>query len=354
MKKSIKVISLTLILFAIVGLGTACSLSEVKDFVHGPVPGFETSPDRKQDSDNKPDPVISDEDTTIDLPSEDLVPLTQTPAIPIVLMPVASGSKVESNSKAVIDYSNTADGYVMVKWNKETTSNLFVQITGPDDVRYQYSILPDGNFNVLPLTGGNGSYTINVLEQTSDGRGALVVGTTVKVTLTDEFAPFLRPNQFVNFDEDSEVVKVAASLVSKEYSFPEKIAAVYNFVTSNIVYDTDFAQSVIDGAVSSYIPDLDSVLARGKGICFDYAAVMTAMLRSQGIPTKMVFGYADDVYHAWISVYSDETGWIDQVIFFDGESWMLMDPTFAAAAGSASSLQNFIGDGGVYTALLLY
>ena len=65
----------------------------------------------------------------------------------------------------------------------------------------------------------------------------------------------------------------------------------------------------------------------GKGICFDYASLMAALLRSQGIPTKLVVGYSGDAYHAWISVYLDEIGWVDKIIEFDGKSWSLIDPT---------------------------
>ena len=72
-------------------------------------------------------------------------------------------------------------------------------------------------------------------------------------------------------------------------------------------------------------------LSTGKGICFDYAALMTAMLRSQGIPTKLEIGYSGEVYHAWISTYIDEIGWVDNVIQFDGKSWSLIDPTLAAS-----------------------
>jgi hypothetical protein len=81
---------------------------------------------------------------------------------------------------------------------------------------------------------------------------------------------------------------------------------------------------------------------------------MTAMLRSQGIPTRLVFGYAGSVYHAWISVYSKEAGWIDDVVLFDGESWMLMDPTFAASANSAAELKAYIGDGHAYVMQFMY
>ena len=61
---------------------------------------------------------------------------------------------------------------------------------------------------------------------------------------------------------------------------------------------------------------------------------MAAMLRSQGIPCKLVVGFAGDVYHAWISVWSPDQGWVEGTIYFDGVDWQLMDPTFASTTGN--------------------
>ena len=98
---------------------------------------------------------------------------------------------------------------------------------------------------------------------------------------------------------------------------------------------------------------MDEILTSGTGICLDYAAVMAAMLRSQSIPTRLEVGYAKDAYHAWISVYTKETGWLNGIISFDGKTWTLMDPTFGANS-SESALKKFIGDGSNYTLQKLY
>jgi hypothetical protein len=74
---------------------------------------------------------------------------------------------------------------------------------------------------------------------------------------------------------------------------------------------------------------------------------MSAMLRSQQIPTRLEVGYAGEVYHAWISCYVDEIGWVDNIISFDGENWSLMDPTLAAN-NSSSAVEEYIGDGSNY------
>ena len=87
--------------------------------------------------------------------------------------------------------------------------------------------------------------------------------------------------------------------------------------------------------------------ASGKGICFDYAALMAAMLRSQRIPTKLQVGYAGEAYHAWISCYVDEIGWVDNMISFDGKDWSLMDPTLAAN-NDDDTVKDYIGDGSRY------
>ena len=121
------------------------------------------------------------------------------------------------------------------------------------------------------------------------------------------------------------------------------------YITDNITYDHNLAETVASG----YIPSVDSVLASGKGICFDYAAVMATMLRSQGIPTRLEVGYAGQAYHAWISTYVSDVGWIDGIIQFNGSSWTLMDPTFAANSDK-EAFEQFIGDGNNYVTLYKY
>ena len=105
---------------------------------------------------------------------------------------------------------------------------------------------------------------------------------------------------------------------------------------------------------SGYLPVLDTVLAKKTGICFDYAALMTGMLRSQGVPCKLVVGYAGTAYHAWISVWTKENGWVDGAIYFDGSTWQRMDPTFASSGKQSASIMAYIGDGSHYSAKYFY
>ena len=119
------------------------------------------------------------------------------------------------------------------------------------------------------------------------------------------------------------------------------MATVYDYVVTNLSYDYEKAATVKSG----YLPELDLVLEAKKGICFDYAALMTAMLRSQEVPCKLVVGYAGQTYHSWISVWTEENGWVDGAIFFDGQSWKRMDPTFASSQARSDEIMEFIENG---------
>lgn len=298
---------------------------------------------------------IVDEANTIDLADyigEDFekVALAGEAPISTTLMPVASGKTVLSNSKAEIDASNTADGYVMIRYKSSTDSKLKVIIECPSGVNYTYNLNGSTNFEVFPLSDGSGKYTIGIYKNVKDTSYSVEYKTSTEVKLKDEFAPFLLPNQYVNYTASSNVVAKAAELMAGKSTDLEKIEAVYNYVVKNFTYDKAKANSVQSG----YLPDLDAVLAAKKGICFDYAAVMAAMLRSQGIPCKLVVGNAGTAYHAWINTYSQTDGWLDGVIYFDGAQWKLMDPTFASSGNQSSSVMQFIGDGSNYAPKYLY
>lgn len=273
-----------------------------------------------------------------------------TPAVSSLILPEASGKTVKGNGKVTLDVSNTQDGYFMVKYLVNTSKKLKLIVACPDGVSYTYNITKIGDYETFPLSGGNGKYTMTVYENISGQQYSTVYSTSVTVKLSDEFAPFLAPNQYVYYTDKSKAVALASQLTANETTDVDRIKAVYNWVIGNISYDRELARTVQSG----YLPNLDQLLTSKKGICFDYASLMTAMLRSQGIPAKLVVGYSGKAYHAWINAYTKEDGWINGFIYFDGQSWKLMDPTFASSGNQSSAIMSYIGDGTNYQAKYLY
>ena len=263
---------------------------------------------------------------------------------PVVLTGQADGTVTYGSEGVTIDASHISEGYIMVSYTG-TNEKVKLQITGPDEVVYTYDL--HGDYETFPLTAGIGSYTVGVFENIEGTSYSTLFTQTIDVKIDDEFGPYLYANQYVNFNGDSKVVEKAEELSKPCNDDLEEIEQVYNYMISNFTYDYDKAESVQSG----YLPDVDVVLEAQTGICFDYAAIMAAMLRSQRIPTRLEVGYAGDVYHAWISTYIEEQGWVNGIIQFDGKNWELMDPTFAS---TSSKPEDFITNTDEYITKFVY
>ncbi|MCL2538817.1 MAG: transglutaminase-like domain-containing protein [Oscillospiraceae bacterium] len=289
----------------------------------------------------------------------DLNEIASRPAVPLKHYSVASGDFVQTSSEGEIDYSNVADGYVMVKYKGDSTAGITdvkVGITTPNKERgmYTYNLPQDGEFYTFPLTEGDGVYVVSIFKRREGNAFNHLLAVDLNVVMDDEFKPFLIPHQKIVFSSESLSVKLAAELTKETDGLLRKVESVYKYVIGNIRYDKDKAIAAGNGELQAYIPDNDQILRSKMGICYDYATLTAAMLRSTDIPSKMVFGYAsvgagtDPVYHAWISVYSTESGWVDKVIEFTSNGWTRMDPTFSSSSND-KTMAKFIGDGNNYT-----
>ena len=268
---------------------------------------------------------------------------------PVIYAPEAPGSAVLGGAPLEVDVSNAAQGYVMARYSG-SAAKAVVQLTGADGVTYKYFLRPSEDFVPLPLTSGSGLYAVDGYENIEGSTYATLFKETADVTLADEFLPYLYPNQYVLFNADSQAVAVAARTVDGAASDLEAVEKIYHYVVENVTYDAEKAAAVGSGN----LPTVDDTLATGTGICFDYAALTAAMLRSQNIPTRLEIGYAGTIYHSWISVYVQDVGWIDGLIQFSGDDWTRMDPTFASNGNSSEAILQYIGDGSNYSLQYLH
>ncbi len=244
---------------------------------------------------------------------------------------VYDASAAVGNDSVKIDLSHTALGYIAVSANSDRRLKFRV-ILG--DIVYTHDLPGDGTPTIYPLQSGDGTYTLQVFRNISGTQYATLYETTAQVQLQDEFEPFLRPSQTVNYSADSRCVALTAQLCQNCADDADVVQAVYAYLTEKIAYDYDKAATVENG----YLPDPDETLSEGRGICFDYAALAAAMLRSAGIPTKLVKGYVGDIYHAWNLVYLKGQGWIAVEIKADPKTWQRIDTTFAATGADVSFL----------------
>lgn len=239
-----------------------------------------------------------------------------------------------------IDLSHVADGYIGAA--ATNASRLKLQVIN-GDASYNYDLPGDGTPIIVPLNMGNGAYNVRIMQNTTGNRyiEAFSAGTTV--TLSSETAPYLRPNLFCNYTQSSACVVLANQLCANAKSDSQAFDIIYEYIRDHVTYD--YSKADYWASATGYVPDPDATLASGTGICFDYASLTAAMLRSQGIPCKILTGYVspDNIYHAWNMVYIDGS-WSSLYISAPSGTWGRADLTFAANGASGS-----IGDGTAYT-----
>lgn len=328
-KNTIITILISLLVFGLLFSFCSCSSHEPQTFdKHTDIsaPPAHTTVQNPSPAETPTEPVTPQTPHTRTDESTETNPKGSRDNTAIVRTPLASAASVHTNQVVTIDVSNTSEGYLMADY---TGSNpkVKLQITGPDNVTYTYNLHGNG-YEVFPLTAGDGTYRIGVYENISETNYSTALSTEITVALSDTFTPYLYPNQYVNFNANSLPVKKAEELAYYANQDLDVVEQVYNYIIEHFEYDYEKAKNITSG----YLPVLDDVYRSNRGICFDYAAVMATMLRTQNIPTRLEVGYMKEEYHAWISVYISDIGWINGMIEFDGNTWELMDPTFASTS----------------------
>ena len=270
--------------------------------------------------------------------------------------PNTAAAATYKNEFAEINADNVAKGYLDIKVTKTTDKELRVRITKGEKT-YSYLLKDNKNFYKFPLQMDSGSYNVKILEHSSGNKYAVLYSVDITATITDPLFPFTISHTLVNYDAAPKTVAIAKQLTSGNATDLAKLESVYGNIVETMTYDNALAAKITSGEVTSYIPDVDAVYASHKGICFDYSSVMASMLRSQGIPTRLVMGYVapSNVYHAWNEVYIANKGWV-QVrgsIEIGSNIWSRMDATFAASSAN-SDLSGFIGNGSNYRTTDIY
>ena len=267
--------------------------------------------------------------------------------IPKINMPQSPGTNVISGGDAEVDYSNASEGYISAVYKGSKKAKIRIKC---GSTQYDHDLSAGGKREYFPLMG-NGSYSVSVYEQASGSKYALLADGDFDVNIKNSTGMYLYPNKYIDFDSKSNCVRKAAELCAGITDDLDKVAAIFTYTAENITYDKQLAATVQSG----YVPNPDSTLSAKKGICFDYASLFAAMCRSQGIPTRLVIGYADpNIYHAWNEVYTPETGWITPELFFKNKGYNIADATFYASNSDKDKIAKYISDDGNYSAIYRY
>ncbi|KWX89415.1 transglutaminase [Paenibacillus riograndensis] len=257
----------------------------------------------------------------------------------VVATSVQTGSVEAASTDTVwLNTSQLNQGVIAVSYEVPKDKRIKLMIT-KDNNSYTYNLYASKPNETFPLQQGNGSYKISVLENTTGNKYKVMSSETVDLSMSDANDVYLSSVQNVKWSSSDKSVLKAAQLTQGLTTDEQKVKAIYNYIVSNVKYDYSLASSV----TTDYIPNNDNTLATKKGICYDYASLFATMLRSQGIPTKLVMGNTSYVtsYHAWNEV------------LLDGK-WVTIDTTVDAGLGKNNKETGLIKVASKYSAAKFY
>jgi hypothetical protein len=221
----------------------------------------------------------------------------------------------------VIDAGNANSGSFKAKYLSDKKLKIMV-IKGGE--RYTYDLKGDNTYQSYPLQLGDGTYKVSIMENIGGKEYKYVLSKEVEVKTSNPNAKYLTSVQMINWSDSMAAIKKAKSLTSG-LNDKQKVEKIYSFITNNIKYD-----SSITKLPSGYVPSINNTYSSKKGICYDFSSIFAGMLRSVGVPTKLIKGEATNVqgYHSWNEVYVNG-------------SWKIVDTSYDSqlkAAGHSVSL----------------
>ena len=193
------------------------------------------------------------------------------------------------------------------------------------DVRYlRYS--RGGGFHVVPRFGNRG------LNYSAYG------------FLPNEWAPGRYPAQLpvgvlrelLSLPEtDPRIPELARQMTVGADTTAEKARAIENHLRQDYGYTLELLSKPVDDPLAYFL------FERKKGHCEYFASSMAVMLRTLGIPSRVVTGFQSGVYNpmtGWQVIRaSDAHSWVEAWI--EGRGWVTFDPTpFDPSAGDSSLL----------------
>ncbi|MFD1772400.1 transglutaminase-like domain-containing protein [Paenibacillus rhizophilus] len=237
-----------------------------------------------------------------------------------------------------LDASDLSQGVIGIQYNAPQNKRTKLMIT-KNGSSYTYNLFKSEPNESFPLQQGDGTYKISILENTSGNKYKVVYTDSVDLSLSDPNAVYLSSVQNINWSPSDKAIQKAKQLTLNAATNKEKVTAIYNYIVSNVKYDYALAANVS----KDYVPDIDNTLVSKKGICYDYASLFAAMLRSVNVPAKLVMGESSYVtqYHAWNEV------------LIDGK-WVTIDTTVDAGLGKSNKTATLIKSSSKYTGVKYY
>jgi protein-glutamine gamma-glutamyltransferase len=131
---------------------------------------------------------------------------------------------------------------------------------------------------------------------------------------------------------DPRIARLAEEITASEVNNYDKAAAIEHYLRANFKYTLQLPRTLNRDPLATFL------FERKQGHCEYFASAMAIMLRSIGIPSRIVNGFRTGEFNDLTSQYlvraSEAHSWVE--VFFPGYGWISFDPTPAAPPHGSS------------------
>jgi transglutaminase-like putative cysteine protease len=129
---------------------------------------------------------------------------------------------------------------------------------------------------------------------------------------------------------DPRVPQLAAQITRLASNDFDKAAALENYLRTRFSYTLELPRTPVKDPIANFL------FERKRGHCEYFASSMAIMLRTLGIPSRVVNGFRSDEFNDLTGYYvvraKDAHSWVEA--YFPGYGWQTFDPTPAGANGT--------------------
>jgi transglutaminase-like putative cysteine protease len=130
---------------------------------------------------------------------------------------------------------------------------------------------------------------------------------------------------------DRRIPELAAQVTAKATNPYDRARAIEEYLESNFGYTLQLPKTPSDDPLAQFL------FERKKGHCEYFASAMAVMLRTIGIPSRIVNGFHggefNDLTGSYIVRARDAHSWVEA--YFPGDGWVAFDPTPASSLNDA-------------------
>jgi transglutaminase-like putative cysteine protease len=190
-----------------------------------------------------------------------------------------------------------------------------------------------GNYRMLAADDGGAVYNFDSQHAISRYEADSDIATALPSDLRNagrNYPPMLAAAYLRLPELDPRIARLAAQITGAAGNDFDKAAVLETYLKTHFGYTLELPTTAVKDPVANFL------FERKRGHCEYFASAMAVMLRTLGIPSRVVNGFRSDEFNDLTGNYivraKDAHAWVEA--YFPGYGWQTFDPTPAGSGGT--------------------